>query len=424
MSLHISYARRKLFRPPAMRPVSRFNEPELPLPHPRLGDRSLFPTLEEGVYLNHAAVSPLSRPVREAAEEALADFAATGLGAVGPWMRRREVLRADVAAFLGVQPEDIGFAPGTTRGIVDIALAVDWRPGDRIIVFDGEFPSNVGPWMTAARRFGATVERLPLEGFGDGSGRGLARLEEALARPGVRLVAVSAVQFATGLRMPLGAMGELAHARGAELFADGVQAVGALPVDLTHVDYLVAGAHKWLMSVDGIAVVYAAPAARERLTPLTGGWLSVPEPLDFLIAPCAPLDYDKPVRRSMDWVEGGVQTTAAHAGLHASVGLLAELGPARIAAHVQRLHDLLEPGLQALGYVSARAADPQARSGTLSVRPPPGASLEDVAARWMSAGVSISTPDGWLRLSPHWPNSEAEVARVLEVASAALRARP
>lgn len=387
---------------------------------PKLGDRSLFPTLEARAYLNHAAVSPLSAPVRAAAIAALDDLARLGTGAIGPWMHRREALRGEVAAFLGVDPAGVGFPPGTTRGIVDLALAIDWRPGDRLLTFDGEFPANVTPWETAARRFGATPERLPLDGFGDGSGRGEQRVEDALRRGGVRLVAVSAVQFTTGLRMPLRTLGALARRHGAELFVDGIQAVGGTPVDLSEVDGLVTGTHKWLMGMDGLGVAWVSPAARERLRPLTAGWLAAEDPIAFLMGEPGHLSYDKPLRRSLDWMEGGVQTTAAFAALQASLGLLAAIGVDRIAAHVQEWHDAIEPRLQALGLTSARAADPAARSNTLSLRPPPGVSAGALAAALRERGVLVSTPDGWVRLSPHWPNARAEVDLVAEAFREAL----
>ena len=389
---------------------------------PRFGERSLFPTLVSRVYLNHAAVSPLSAPVRQAARDALDDFAAEGVGAVGRWFRAREVLRTELASLLGCAPADLGFPPGTTRGITDIALAIDWRPGDVIVVFEGEFPSNVGPWMAAAERFGGEVVRLPLDGFGDGSGDGLARVASALERHQVRLVAVSAVQFATGLRMPLARLGELAHAHGAELFVDGVQALGAMPVDLSHVDYLVAGTHKWWMGLDGLAVAYASAEARARLRPLTAGWLSVEDALSFLLEGPGHLRYDRPVRTSLDWMEGGVQTTAAFAALHASVGLIGQLGLDAIAAHLQGLHDAIEPRLVELGFTSARAADPSARSGTLSLRPPPGVGSKELLFALGERGISVSNPDGWLRLSPHWPNGLHEVDTIVEATAEAVTA--
>lgn len=391
---------------------------------PRIGDRQLFPTLEARAYLNHAAVSPLSTPVQHAAHEAMADIARLGVAAVGPWMEKREALRTQVAAWIASEPDGIGFPPGTTRGIVDIALAIPWKSGDRIIVFDGEFPSNVRPWLTVAERFGAEVVSLPVDGFADGSGTGLARVEAALKQGRVRLVAVSAVQFQTGLRMPLGALSALAHAHDAELFVDAIQALGVVPLDVTAlgVDYLVAGTHKWLMGVDGLAIVHAAPAARARLTPLTAGWLSCEEPLRFLFEGEGLLPYSNPLRTRMDWLEGGVQTTAAFAGLAASVEILATLGVARIYAHVQAWHDAIEPELLARGFLSARAADPAARSGTLSVRPPFPLAVPALAAALGAAGVAVSTPDGWLRFSPHWPNAMDEVPVVLDALDEALRA--
>jgi len=387
-----------------------------------LGDRSLFPDLTASAYLNHAAVSPLSLPVRQAVHAVLDDFAADGVGAVGKWMGARGELRADLATWLGVTPDDIGLPPGTTRGIVDLALAVPWTPGDRVITFRGEFPSNVTPWQTAVRRFGGEGIELPLDGFRDGSGDGLAAVEQALRGGGVRVVAASAVQFRDGLRMPLAELGALAHAHGAWLFVDAIQGLGAVPLDLSAVDMLVAGGHKFLMGCDGVAVAMARPAVREALTPLTAGWLSHPDALDFLFAPGL-LRYDKPLLATLDWMEGGVQSTVAMAALHASVRLLRSLTVPAIYAHVQGLHDALEEPLQALGLRSLRASDPAARSATLSFAAPDGVDVAELARALGERGVAVSTPDGCLRLAPHWPNGSEEVATVVEGMAEALAAQ-
>ncbi len=389
---------------------------------PKLADRSLFPQLQARIYLNHAAVSPPSTPVVAAARQAIDDVAAQGVAAVGPWMERREALREQVAGWLGTHVGAIGFPPGTSRGVVDIALAIPWKHGDVIVCFDGEFPTNVTPWQTVAGRFGAKVLRLPLDGFGDGSGRGMERLVDALTAHRVRLVAVSAVQFQTGLRMPLRAMARACHAHGAELFVDAIQALGIVPLDVadTGIDYLVAGSHKWLMGLDGVAIAYASDSARAGLEPLTGAWLSLEDPLRFLFEGEGLLPYDHPVRKELSWMEGGVQNTAALAALQASVGILTELGVDRIHDHVQAWHDAIEPGLLQRGFVSARAADPKARSGTLSVRPPAGHTVPDLAHGLAERGIAVSTPDGWLRLSPHWPNGLGEIEQVLEALDAAM----
>lgn len=381
------------------------------------GSRALFSQLTVPIYLNHAAVSPPSDPVRAAADAALTDMQRFGVGAIFPWIERRELLRGQVAKLLNAQPADIGFPPGTTRGIVDLALAIPWKAGDRIVVFDTEFPSNVLPWQTVAARFDLELVRLPI-----GDDGGLTALAAALTE-GARLVAVSAVQFATGLAMPIEAIAELAHDAGAEVLVDAVQAVGAMPIHTGHgFDYLVAGTHKWLMGIDGLALAYASPQARERLVPLTAGWLSTENAVDFLFGPQDLLRYDRPLRRSLDWMEGGVQTTAAFAALAASLDILHELTPSAIFAHIQRWHDLAEPELIERGFRSARTSATAGRSGILSLRPPAGVDVAALSAALLERGVGVSTPDGWLRMSPHWPNHTDQVAPMLRAVDEALGA--
>lgn len=377
-----------------------------------LGQRDLFPALEAAAYLNHAAVSPLSTPVREAALLAIDDNARRGVGAFPDAVDQRNRLRASLAAWLGAEPADIGFPPGTTRGILDIALAIPWKRGDRIVVFDGEFPSNVLPWMQVAERFGLELVLAPL-----GKDAGVSALREALP---ARLVAVSTVQFSSGLRMPVEEMAAMTHAAGGELFVDAIQALGVVPVHVGQgFDYLVAGTHKWLMGMDGLAVAYASPAARDVLRPLTAGWLSKEHALGFLFEPDL-LRYDHPVKRSLDWMEAGVQTTAPFYALEKSVELIRSIGVDAIFAHVQRWHDAAEPGLVERGFTSVRAIDPEMRSGSLCLHPPAGVALPALSAGLAAHGVSVSTPDGHLRLAPHWPNSLSEVDTLFAAVDAVL----
>ena len=239
----------------------------------RLGDRSLFPDLHWSVYGNHAAVSPLSAPAQAAVAHASARLAREGLGALTQDLELRDGLRADLARLLQVDSSTVGLIANTSAGISHIALSIPWKPGERILTFQGEFPANITPWMCAANAFDLTVERLSLEGVTHGGF--LDDLRAELSR-GVRLVAVSAVQFQTGLRMPIEAMGQLCHEYGAELFVDGIQAVGSTPLDLSHVDYLAAGSHKWMMGCMGTGVLYVAAGAAQQLIPVSYTHLRAP----------------------------------------------------------------------------------------------------------------------------------------------------
>ncbi|WP_437674644.1 aminotransferase class V-fold PLP-dependent enzyme [Sorangium sp. So ce131] len=380
----------------------------------KLGDRGLFPHLAPLVYVNHAGISPPSRPVRLAMIALLDDYAAQGAAAFPAWYAQRARLREKLGRLIGAAGEDIALVQSTTRGLSDVALCFPWRPRDRVILFEGEFPANVTPWQRAAALFDLDVVFLPLGGFADGSGAGLARLEDELRR-GARLVAVSAVQFQTGLRMPLAPIGALCRAHGAELCVDAVQAAGATPLDVeaAGIDYLACGGHKWLMGLEGTGFLYIRRERLPALRPVVAGWLSHEDGVSFLLEGPGKLRYDRPIRQRADFVEGGNLNAAGFAGLEAAVDLILGLGVDVIHAHANRFNDPLEEGLRARGFESLRAEEPALRSCSLGVRPPGGASVVELYRELTRLGVACAIPDGVLRFSPHWPNALDETEQVL-----------
>lgn len=396
-----------------------------PLAAPALGDRSLFPDLAAPVFLNHAAVSPPSAPVQRAVRRALGDYAAHGVGAVPRWIEQREALREALAGLIGARGADeIGLVLNTSAGVAAIAQCLDWSPGDRVVVLRGEFPTNITPWQQAARRFELELVWIEAEALVDGSGAGLGQLEAALGE-GVRLVAVSAVQFQTGWRMPLQAIGRLCRAHGAELFVDGIQACGvvALDVEALQIDYLACGGHKWLMGVEGAGMLYVRRGrVGDSLQPWLAGWLSHQDPLEFLFEP-GQLRYDRPLRQRADVFEGGALNALGYAGLGAAVELLEELGVEAIWGHVTAYLDELERRLQQdLGLGSRRRPEAAARSGILSIPRPEGVELVALSEAMARRGVACSTPDGHLRFAPHWPNDVAEVDHIVGALAESLRA--
>lgn len=388
----------------------------------RLGDRSLFPDLEPRVYMNHAAISPPSTAVRHAVNVVLDDYARRGAAAFPTWMDQRRRLKGKLARLLGVRAEDIGLTLNTTRGIIDVALCFPWKPGDRVVLFEGEFPANVTPWQRAAAAFGLQVAFVPVADLA-GDPPGLTRLRAELER-GARLVAVSAVEFQSGLRAPLAEMAALCHSHGAQLFVDAVQACGAVPIDAgaAGVDYVASGSHKWMMGLEGSGFVYVRPDRVEALRPNVAGWLSHEDGLGFLFEGPGNLRYDRPIRRGIDFIEGGNLNAAGLAGLEASLDLIQSLGVPTIYDHVNRLHDGLEAGLVERGFESLRSPFAARRSCTLGALPPPGVSVVDLQRELGARGVACSLPDGVLRFSPHWPNHADDVGVVLDAIDESLAA--
>jgi len=379
-----------------------------------LGSRDLFPTLEARSYLNHAAVCPPSLVVRQAVADWMELYSRKGLDAVYPAMEQRKVLKESLAGLINCSADDLAITISTSRGLMELSNCIPLQEGDRILCFDGEFPTNVTPWQSTARAIGATVTLLPQYGLDDDAV--LAEVETALQEGGVRLIAVSAVQFSTGRAMPIRELVTLAHAHGAEVCVDAIQALGVMPFDVAElkIDYLASGAHKWLMGIEGVGFVYAAKSRLSALRPRTSGWLSHESPVGFLFEGPGHLRYDRPIRQSIDFIEAHSLSVVGCAALESSVSLIRALTVPKIQAHVRTFNDALEEGLLARGFRTLRPTG--SPSGTLSMLPPEGQSTVDWTKHFNASGISMSGPDGKLRFAPHWPNHFDEIHLILEAA--------
>jgi cysteine desulfurase/selenocysteine lyase len=387
---------------------------------PKLGERALFPDLEGTAYLAHAAISPLSSPVRERIAEVAADYGRGGMAGFVRWAPHLRQVRQDLASMISADPGEIAFVANTTQGVIDIAFGLPWRKGDRVVLFDGEFPANVTPWQQAAEQFGLELCWLSLDPFQRSLDEGLAELERSLAR-GIRVVAVSAVQYKTGLRMPLAEMAALCHKYDAEIFVDAIQALGATPLDVSWgIDYLSSGSHKHLMGPEGAGFLYVAERCAATLRPRLAGWLGHEEPAAFLMGDEPKLNYDNPLKSGAQAFETGTSNVIGLAALGASVELLSQIGVAAIHAHVDTYLDQLEAGLVERGFRSHRSNAPVLRSTLLSVAVPEDVRLSKLGAALRDRGVVCNTPDGLMRFAPHWPNAHSEVPQVLAALDDAL----
>lgn len=413
------------------------SDPNPAFPHPlspelpalRLGSRDFFEPLAFRAYLAHAAISPANQALLLATRKCAELVARQGVASFPLLAAQRERLRGSVAELLSVPKRNIALTPGCTRGIADVALGLPWEPGDRLLTFEGEFPANVSPWQFAARGHGGTVElrALPDPTKADCRQTILDDLNHALggarsAGRSIRWVAVSAVQFQTGMRMPLGEMAEVCKRQQARLFVDGIQACGVIPLDLGQlgVDAFFTGAHKWLLGLEGAGFSYLGDDLLESLRPLTAGWLSHEDGEHFLFRGPGHLRYDRPLVTDARVFEGSTGNAIGFCALEAGVEVNRRLGPGAIFQHVQEYHDQMEPQWVARGFRSLRSVDPKLRSCILSFVPPLGIAAVSLAAALKERGVIVSIPDGVVRLAPHFANSTDEIPFVLGALDEAL----
>ncbi len=365
--------------------------------------RSFFPVTRELAYLNHAGVAPISTR----AEEALRRYAqeATRHGALhydAVYDAEVERVRDRAALLLGARREEIAFVKNTTEGLGLVAAGLDWRSGDQVVTCDLEYPSNVHPWQ-ALRAQG--VETILLRGE---AGRlPIGRVAEALESRRVRLLALSSVEFGSGARNDLDALGGLCRERGVLFCVDAIQSLGCLPLrpEASGVDFLAADGHKWLLSVEGCGIFYCRRGLLDRLRPRIVGWRNVADNRDFDT-------YQSELQESAVRFEEGTPNTPGIFALGGALDLILELGIDAIAARVLGLTDLLADGLAERGATVLSPRAPGETSGIVSFRWGDEAP-ERTAARLRRAGVFCVARRGGVRASPHFYNEEAEIAGLL-----------
>jgi selenocysteine lyase/cysteine desulfurase len=364
--------------------------------------RQLFPLVERWICLNHAGVSPLSTRVAAAIRDFTDRMVAEPFTAIRADALATLVdLRKRLAALINARSVDeIALMPNTATGINTAALSLPLRPGDNVLVLDGDYPANIYPWMNLAHR-GVLTKLIPARNGGLDLDLLASRMDSR-----TRVVAMSTVVFATGFRNDLTAVGKLCRERNVYFVVDGIQSLGALPFDVqaANVDFLACGSQKWLLGPPGAGFLYVRRELLADLAPgAYAGTNSVVDAENFL-------DYNFTLLPTAERFHIGSQNFAGMIGLHASVGLIQEIGVERIAERVLALAGTAVGALQESGRRVVVAA-PEARSGIVIVEDDnPAASCE----RLNAAGV-IAVPRGrGLRFAPHFYNTEAEILHAVE----------
>lgn len=338
----------------------------------------------------------------QAIQEAIESQTLGGAMTEGEREAQRERVREMAARLIGASPDEVAFVSNTAHGLSLVAAGLPWQPGDNVVTAAVEYPSNVFPWQNLVR-FGVECRLVP--------GRdGRLELEDLFGAVDrrTRAVAISFVEFASGQRNDLATIGRFCRDRGIRFVVDGVQGLGVLPLDVQAwgVDFLSAGAHKWLLGPQGIGILYVR---RERLEEL---WVSqVGE--DGMVRRPDYLDYRANFLPSAARFEGGASNYPGIYGLGASLALLHRIGVEQVESRVLALVKRLLDGLRTRGYRVTGVEAPAELSGIVSFRSPHHSDHE-VHQALERAGVHTAVRSLGVRASPHFYNTEAEVDRLLD----------
>jgi len=363
-----------------------------------------FP-LEPGItYLNHAAVAPWPRRTADAVSRFADENLHRGATDYPRWMEAEGRLREQLRWLINAPcVDDIGLLKNTSEGLSVLAHGLDWHAGDNVVIPAQEFPSNRIVWESLAR-FGVEVRSVDLDAAADPES---ALMERADGH--TRLLSVSAVQYARGLRMHLEPLGAFCRERGIVFCVDAIQQLGALPFDVqqVHADCVVADGHKWMMGPEGLALFYTTPALRERLTLHQFGWHMVEQFGDFDRREWVPA-------MSARRFECGSPNTLGVYALSASVSLLQDAGlgdiSRKIINNTKYLFDKIN-NIEGLELLSSES--PERLSGIVTFR------RRDMDAAplyryLMGAGVICAHRGGGIRFSPHFYQGQDELDRGLD----------
>jgi selenocysteine lyase/cysteine desulfurase len=364
--------------------------------------RARFPVLEKQLYLNHAGVAPTSLEVAAAVREWMDDVVQYGVKHERTWEARVEWSRGLAAEIIGAKPDEIAFVRNTSHGLGLVAEGLDWRPGDEVAVAtEIEYPSNVYPWLHLKDR-GVVVREIAAR-----DGGVTPEAVAAALTPRTRLVSVSSVQYASGYRTDLDAVGAVCERAGVLLCVDGIQSVGCVPVDVkkSRIHFLSADSHKWMLGISGIGFLYVSRDVLPQLRPVLVGWRSTTDAWNFHRS-----HFE--LRADARKLEEGSHAYTGIYALTPALDMLMKLGLKMIEWRIRRLLSQLDKGLRAQGCQTGPA--PEHRAGILTFVPPRGD--PKALADWLSAkDVSLSLRRGRVRLSPHFYNQPEEMERLLQL---------
>ncbi len=310
--------------------------------------------------------------------------------------------RALVAEMINAPPREIALAINTGAGINLAAWGLPLGPGDGVVVSDAEFPANMYPWLAAGASRGYAVHVVPVcNGLIDEHG-----LLRAIERPGVKVLSVSWVGFASGATVDLVRLGNACRAKGIWFVVDGIQGLGALQLDVAKmpVDLFACGGQKWLLSPWGTGFSWVRPELIDVITPQPVSWMGVRDSDDFsrLVA------YDLTWRDEARRFEQVTLPYQDFAGFASSLGLLRELGYAAVSRHIVACAHALLEGAQARGLECVTSLARHA--GIACVRP---ANALATSAKLDEAKVIHSVREGTIRIAPHVYTNEDDIERTL-----------
>ncbi len=366
-----------------------------------------FPVNDQCLYLNHAAVAPWPKCTSEAVQAFAQENCQTGAQGYLTWLKKEQDLRSKLAKLVGSKNEDcIALVKNTSEALSIVAYGLDWQAGDIILISDDEFPSNRIVWESLAQKIGIRVKQVAISAE-DPEAEILAAIHSASEKP--KLISISAVQYASGIKLDLAKLGEACKIHDVLFCVDAIQAVGAMEFncDDWHIDFAMADGHKWMLGPEGLGFFFVKQEHIQNLNLYQYGWHMIEGAGDFSIKNWQPANNAKRF-------ECGSPNMLAGYALEASTDLLLQVGLNQVAQRIEYNHAYLVEKLLALGAEILSPLDPKVRAGIVTFRFD-GIDSAQLYQQLMNKGVVCANRGGGVRFSPHFHTTELCMEAAIKV---------
>jgi cysteine desulfurase/selenocysteine lyase len=365
--------------------------------------RRQFPhTWTDMIYLNHAAISPLPFVVRDAVDRYLERRALKGIESY-PWANKMALeTKGLIADLLHTKPERIAFTLNTAEGVSILASGIDWQPGDRILLYRYEYPANVYPYLNQ-KRYGVEIDYMEPHDW-----RITLDVVKKHVTPRTRLLSLSFVQFLTGFRAEVEAIGKFCKEQNIIFAVDAIQGLphSYIDVEKSNIDFLATGSHKWIMGTEGLGFVYISERAQSLIHQKSMGAASVSHPFNFF-----DFDVDR-LRDDASRYENGTLNFPGIAALNAVMKFHADFGFAEIEKQVLAHSAYLISRFKTRGVKILTPDNESERAGIVSIEIE---EPEELLERLQKKNIVVAVRAGKLRLSPHFYNTEEELRTAVNV---------
>jgi len=366
-----------------------------------------FPLSDELIYLNHAAVAPWPKRTRDAVIQFAEQNCKFGSHFYLDWLRKEAELRQQLKTLINAPSvDDIALVKNTSEALSFVAYGLPWHAGDNIVSSNEEFPSNRLPWQSLAGQ-GVEFRQADLAGTGDPEDALFALVDSR-----TRLLTISSIQFASGMRMDLERIGNFCKQRNILFCIDAIQSIGAVQFDVQayHADFVMADGHKWMFGPEGLGLFYTKPEARDRLKLTQFGWHMMKDTHNYENKPWEA----HPSSRRFEC--GSPNMLGIHA-LSASVSLLLELGMETIESQVIERSEYLKNAINANEQLKLLTKPNDTLKSGIVVFKHRATANEVIYEHLQQNGVICAMRGGGIRFSPHFYNAFAEIDRAVALAS-------